>query len=107
MHLLTVEEEGQRYLTLPGINPSMRLLARVEAEVLLDAVVDYAWRLARHLGLRGVWVPASPGIHSNRGAIQEELARRGWPLQQCRHPHAFTTEPYQYTFDAVLEAPER
>ena len=28
----------RRYLTLPGINPSVRLMTRVEAPVLLDAV---------------------------------------------------------------------
>jgi hypothetical protein len=105
MHLLIVEEEGQRYLTLPGINPSVRLLARVEASVFLDAVVDYGWRLARRLGFQGVWVPASPGIHSNRGAIHEELARRDWPLRGSQL-HEFSTEPYRYTFEHVLEVPE-
>jgi hypothetical protein len=106
MHLLIVEEDGRRYLTLPGINPSVRLLARVEATVFLDAVVDYSWRLARQLGLQGVWVPASPAIHSNRRAIHEELERRGWALR-AGQLHAFSTEPYRYAFDHVLEAPER
>ena len=26
------------------------------------AALDYAWRLVRQWGLRGVWIPASPGI---------------------------------------------
>jgi hypothetical protein len=106
MHLLIVEEDGRRYLTLPGINPSVRLLARVDASVFLDAVVDYGWRLARQLGLQGVWVPASPAIHSNRRAIHEELVRRAWPLR-AGQMHPFSTEPFRYTFDQVLEAPER
>jgi hypothetical protein len=105
MHLLLVEEDGQRYLVLPGINPTVRLLARVDVPVLLEAVVDYSWRLARRLGLQGVWVPASPGIHSNRRAVQEELARRGWTLRATQL-HAFSMEPYPYTFDHVLEVPE-
>jgi hypothetical protein len=104
MHLLLVEEAGQRYLTLPGINPSVRLLARVEASVLLEAVVDYAWRLARKLELQGVWVPASPSIRSNRRAIHEELERREWTLRGCQE-HAFSTEPFRYVFDQVLEVP--
>ena len=106
MHLLVVEEDGRRYLTLPGINPSVRLLARVDATVFLDAVVDYSWRLARQLGLQGVWVPVSPAIHSNRRAIHEELARRGWTLRGG-HEHPFSTEPFRYSFSQVLEAPER
>jgi hypothetical protein len=106
MHLLIVEEDGRRYLTLPGINPSVRLLARVDATVFLDAVVDYSWRLARQLGLQGVWVPASPAIHSNRRAIHEELVRRAWTLR-AGQMHPFSTEPFRYTFDHVLEVPER
>jgi hypothetical protein len=105
MHLLIVEEQGRRYLTLPGINPSVRLLARVEASVVLEAVVDYGWRLARKLGLQGVWVPASPAIHSNRRAIHEELERRGWTVRACQ-VHPFSTEPYRYVFDQVLEVPQ-
>jgi hypothetical protein len=105
MHLLIVEQDGQRYLTLPGINPSVRLLARVEASVLLDAVVDYGWRLARRLGFQGVWVPASPAIRSNRRAIQEELERRDWTLRGTRL-HEFSTEPFRYVFEQVLEVPE-
>ena len=104
MHLLLVEEEGRRYLTLPGINPSVRLMTRVEAPALLDAVVDYAWRLAHQLGLHGVWVPASPAIHSNRRAILEELARRDWPFRSGPL-HTFSTEPYHYAFEHVLEVP--
>jgi hypothetical protein len=105
MHLLLVEEAGQRYLVLPGINPSVRLLAWVEVSVLLEAVVDYGWRLVRRLGLQGLWVPASPAIHSNRRAVQEELARRDWTPRPTQ-VHAFSTEPYPYTFDHVLEAPQ-
>jgi hypothetical protein len=106
MHLLFVEEGGKRYLTLPGINPSMRLLTRVDASVVLDAVVDYCWRVARQLGLHGVWVPASPAIRTNRRAIHEELERRGWTLRGGK-VHEFSTEPYSYSFDQVLEVPER
>ncbi|WP_224244309.1 hypothetical protein [Hyalangium gracile] len=105
MHLLLVEEGGKRYLSLPGINPSVKLLARVEASVFLDAVVDFGWRLARRLGLQGVWVPTSPAIHSNRRAIHEELARRDWTFRGGQL-HEFSTEPYRYSFDQVLEVPE-
>ena len=105
MHLLIVEEEGRRYLTLPGINPSVRLMTRVEAPVLLDAVVDYTWRLARQLKLHGVWVPASPAIHSNRRSILEELARRDWTVRGSQL-HTFSTEPYHYTFEHVMDVPE-
>jgi hypothetical protein len=50
-------------------------------------------------------VPASPSIHSNRRAMHEELERRGWTLRAGK-THEFSTEPYSYTFEHVLEAPE-
>jgi hypothetical protein len=105
MHLLVVRDGGARYLTLPGINPSLALLERAEVASVLDAAVDYAWRLARQWGLSGVWVPASPGIHSNRDRMRDELSRRGW-RQRGVGLHPFSFHPYRYTFEEVLEVPE-
>jgi hypothetical protein len=105
-HLLIVEDEGGAMLTLPGINPSLALLKEVGAGPVLDAVVDYAWRLARAWGLGGVWIPAQPGIHSNRHELHLELAARGWASQHVR-VHRFSHSPFAYSFDEVLTVPER
>ena len=104
MHLLIIENGGNRYLTLPGINPSSSLLEMVEASAVLDMACDYAWRLARAWGLKGVWIPASPEIHSNRQAVREAIARHRWetrPVQTI----PFSYEPFAYSFAEVLDIP--
>ena len=105
-HLLRVEDADGGYLALPGINPSSSLLKEVGAGPVLDAVVDYAWRLARAWDLRGVWLPAQPGIHSNRHEIHLEIASRGWAVRHVRR-HPFSFSPYSYSFEEVLVVPER
>lgn len=105
-HLLIVEDEGGEVLTLPGINPSLTLLKEAGSGPILDAVVDFAWRLARAWGLGGVWIPAQPGIHSNRHELHLELARRAWPTRRVRL-HRFSHSPFAYSFDEVLVVPER
>jgi hypothetical protein len=105
-HLLLVEDEDGGYLTLPGINPSSSLLKEVGAGPVLDAVVDYAWRLARAWGLRGVWVPSQPGIHSNRHEMHLEIASRAWAGRHVKR-HPFSYSPYSYSFEEVLVVPER
>ncbi len=105
MHVLIVREDGKDYLTLPGINPSPRLLDTVEPSGVLDFTIDYAWALARRWGCAGVWLPRSTAIHSNRRAIHLEVDRRAWPVRSTS-THPFSYSPYRYTFAEVLEVPE-
>jgi hypothetical protein len=106
VHLLKAESGGNRYLTLPGINPSSYLLEMVEAQAVLDMVCDYAWRLARVWGLKGVWIPASPEIHSNRQAVRDEITRRRWETKSVR-AITLSCEPFAYSFAEVLDIPQR
>ncbi|QDV07471.1 hypothetical protein Poly30_29970 [Planctomycetes bacterium Poly30] len=105
MHVLIVEEEGVEYVTLPGINPSLRFLDAVEISAVLDVAIDYAWQLARRWGCAGVWVPTSTAIHSNRRAVQMEMARRRWGTRATSE-HLFSFHPYRYTFREVFEVRE-
>lgn len=105
MHVLIVSEDGQDYLTLPGINPSPRLLDTVEPSGVLDFAIDYAWALARRWNCAGVWLPRSTAIHSNRRAIHLEVDRRAWPVRSTS-THRFSYSPYAYTFAEVLVVPE-
>jgi hypothetical protein len=104
MHLLAVEAAGDGYLTLPGINPSRSLLEIVEASTMLDTACDYAWRLARAWGMKGVWIPAAQEIHSNRQAMREAIAKRRWKTRSVQ-TIAFSREPFAYSFAEVLEIP--
>jgi hypothetical protein len=105
MHLLAAHNGGNGYLTLPGINPSSHLLEMVEASMVLDMACDYAWRLARAWGLKGVWIPAPPEIHSNRQAMRDAIARRRWESRPVG-TITFSYEPFAYSFSQVLNVPQ-
>ncbi|MHC4599903.1 MAG: hypothetical protein ACYS47_12945, partial [Planctomycetota bacterium] len=104
MHLLIVDEEGDRFLILPGVNPSMRLLNLVEPDKVLEACLDYARRLARRWGLKGVWIPTSSTIHSNRMAIRKAIRDRDFIVRRTAD-HAFSFSPYAYSIREVFEVP--
>lgn len=103
MHLLRVEDEGGRFLALPGINPTLALLEQVDAAVLLGALLDWASRLARACDLTGVWIPTSPSIHSNRHAVSKAIIDAGLEVRRVRS-HPFSFSPYAYRFDEVFVA---
>lgn len=100
VHLLVVEEDGARYLALPGINPTLALLDRVEADALVRALLARLDELARTAGLAGVWIPTAPGIHSNRRAVHDALVAMQLAVRPTRG-HAFSYSPYAYRIDDV------
>jgi hypothetical protein len=106
VHLLVVEEDGARYLALPGINPASSLLDRVEADVLTRALLDRCRELAARARLAGVWIPTAPSIHSNRHAIGAALEALALPARATRG-HPFSYRPYAYRIDTVWQLPER
>ncbi|MGO9307685.1 MAG: hypothetical protein ACLQDL_01520 [Spirochaetia bacterium] len=105
MHLLVVGNGGNRFLTLPGINPSSYLLEIVDASAVLDMACDYAGRLARSWGLQGVWIPAAAEIQSNRQAVQDAIAHCRWQARSIQKV-TFSYAPFAYSFDEVLEVPQ-
>ena len=100
VHLLVVEEAGERFLSLPGINPTLALLERVEADVLVRALLAHVTALARAAKLAGVWIPVAPSIHSNRHAVHDVLVAMKLPVRRTQG-HAFSYSPYAYRIDDV------
>ncbi len=100
MHLLVVEDAGQRYLSLPGINPSNSLLDEVEPQTLVRVLLRAACRLARQWQLGGVWVPTATSIASNRRAVLAALEGLGLPQKNTKL-QALSYSPFAYSFDSV------
>jgi hypothetical protein len=100
VHLLVVEEDGARYLALPGINPTLALLDRVRADTLVRALLARLVELSHEAGLAGVWIPTAPGIHSNRRAVHDALVAMQLEVRSTRG-HAFSYSPYAYRIDDV------
>lgn len=108
VHLLVLEEAGQRFLCLPGINPSLALLEALDVDVLVVTLLDHLRALAKQVGLSALWVPVSPAIHSNRRAVGDALVALKLPVRATRG-HPFSFSPYAYRVEEVwtvsLDAP--
>jgi hypothetical protein len=102
VHLLVLEEDGARYLALPGINPTFALLERIEAKELVRALLERTQQLAREAGCAAVWIPTSSAIHSNRWTIHDALVALKLPTRPTRG-HPFSYSPYAYRIADVWE----
>jgi hypothetical protein len=95
MHFLI--REGK--LCLPGINPSMDLLSKVDAEHLYNSMIAYAHEVKVALGLKHVLIPVSPLIHSNRTAIQQVISQKKYSVMTLEREAKFSYSPYPYSFE--------
>ena len=105
MHVLVIEEGGKRYLTLPGINPSSLLLARVASEVIFDRMMDYAKALAKELKCEAVLIPKSSVIHSNRSK-SSVIAEKGYSDHLLKEVHPFSYSFILFRRLTLLPAPK-
>src|SRR5262249_48551539 len=106
-HAFIVEEDGKKYLALPGINPSAQFLGTIDADQYLDATLAEAWAIADRLHLAGVWIPAKPEIHSNRPQIKDAIAKKfaGRPIRVISRKR-FSYNP-AYFFNNVYEVTKK
>jgi len=104
MHLLVIEDEGEKYLTLPGINPSIALLGQAEAAQLYEEMIIYAKEAAQKLGCKEVLLPQNKEIYSNRGQIHEVVEAKGLEPHELSKAHEFSYDPYEYDFRNCYKA---
>ncbi|MCX5782603.1 MAG: leucine-rich repeat protein [Elusimicrobia bacterium] len=104
-HILIIENEGKRYLTLPGINPSSKLLAQVAADSIFDEIIKYAHDVAKVLKCEEVLIPSNSTIHSNRSEIQRVIASREYEKKMLKEIQPFSYSPYKYEFQECLVVP--
>lgn len=105
MHFETIVDNGKKYLSLPGINPSHKILQRVNPDDLYKEMIEYAKKAAEAIGAAGVLIPISKGIHSNRQAIQEIVARQNYPRYRLKMEHDFSYDPYPYSWQEAYFIP--
>ncbi|MBL7685683.1 MAG: hypothetical protein JNK65_06590 [Deltaproteobacteria bacterium] len=106
VHAFETQIDGERYLTLPGINPSAEFLGQVDPEVFYDQVMNRIIALAEVGGYDGVYIPTHPNIHSNRGDIQRAIRRRNYRRIQIPSVQ-WNTLPDPYPFTEVFVVWER
>lgn len=104
MHVLLIEDGGKKYLTLPGINPSVGLMAQVAAADIYDKLIAYAHELAGALGCDGVLIPTDASIHSNRSEIQRVVTAKCSEKVTLSKIHQFSYSP-EYSFQECYIVP--
>ncbi|HRZ86694.1 MAG TPA: AAA domain-containing protein [bacterium] len=105
MHVMVVDEEdGKKYLTLPGINPSVGLLSRVPAKEVVGKLLAYAQALAWELGCDAVLIPERADIHSNRPEVRQAIADEDFGKVHLAKQHLFSHAP-EYSFQDCFLVP--
>lgn len=89
---------GKKYLTLPGINPSLSILREVDSKKLLHEMLEFAKRSARAIGADAVLIPKNPHIHSNREDLHGVIAGMDLPEFSLSYNHQFSYSPFSYSW---------
>ncbi len=67
---------GEKYLTLPGFNPSIELMNMAKPSEILVRLMNRVRRYARVMGCEAILIPTTTNISSNRSEINTEIKRR-------------------------------
>ncbi len=106
VHLYETEMDGEKVLTLPGIEPSTEFLAEVRAKDLYPILEKALLRIKKEGGYAHLYIPTlenEGNITSNRTDIIKILTKRyGEPITLPR-PVLWNTKPEPYPFDKVWE----
>ena len=108
-HLLVVEEGGKKYLSLPGINPSIALMNKAQAEEIYDTIITLAQDIAELMGCeKELLIPTKAFIHSNRLDIQQIVASRSrdYENKPLSRKIQFSYQP-NYSFRRVFVVPAK
>jgi len=81
VHIYETEIDGQRIMTVPGIEPSIEFLSTVNAEILYDEIEKALIYFAKIGGYSEVLIPQTPHIFSNRNDFIKIGQKRNYPVR--------------------------
>ncbi|MBP9853628.1 MAG: hypothetical protein KBD53_02035, partial [Candidatus Omnitrophica bacterium] len=105
IHLYEVEEDGQKILTVPGIEPSAELLGEVKARDLYPDMIAAIQAVAKQGGYQEIYLPVSENILSNRSDIQKLAKKAGYEKKTLDEAIKWNTVPAAYPFKEVYVIP--
>ena len=103
MHFEIVRDGEKKYLSLPGINPSMTALRKVDAQKLTEAMLQFAKGAAKAIGAEAVLIPTNPAIFSNRNELRGIIKGKKLPIKSLNEPHQFSYSPFPYKWQDAYE----
>ncbi|MBP9855544.1 MAG: hypothetical protein KBD53_11815, partial [Candidatus Omnitrophica bacterium] len=105
IHLYEAEENGQKVLTIPGIEPSAELLGEVKARDLYPDMIAAIQAVAKQGGYQEIYLPVSETILSNRSDIQKLAKKAGYEKKILDIEVEWNTKPSAYPFKEVYVIP--
>ncbi len=106
IHVFETTIAGKKYLTLPGINPSVEFLSRIDAATFYNNLMNQVIKFAIAGGYAGVYLPTDPSILSNRSDIVRQVVREKYRLRTIPEIK-WNTTPRPYRFSEVYVVWER
>ena len=104
---ITEEEKSKRYLKfrqkirrylICSIQPSQRILSVTSPISVYGKIIQYSKLMAKISKYDAVLIPESSSIHSNRGSIQTEIAKRNYPKITLQNEYDFSYSPHHYRY---------
>ena len=93
----TIEENGKKYLVC-SIQPSQGILSSTSPQSVYDKIIQYSRLIAKILRYDTILIPQDAVIHSNRGSIQTEIAKRNYRTITLQQEYDFSYSPYHYPY---------
>ncbi len=107
MHFEIVQDGKKKYLSLPGINPSLTMLREVSGERVLRAMIDFAKRSAQAIKAESVLIPTNPTIFTNREELHGLVREMKLPTKSLSEHHQFSYAPFAYSWQDGYEIPAK
>jgi len=105
VYVYTIERDGKKIMTLPGINPSDEFVPQIDAQTLYDEIILGVAHFATIGGYDEVWIPTDDNLSSNHGDIRHAIKRRKYSIRSQIKPAVdWNTWPDPYPFDEVWVA---
>lgn len=109
INLFIHEEDGKRYLTVPGINPSTEFISGAKSEKIFSLIEKALIEITITEGFDAVVIPTEKekegAITSNRLGITELVAKRhdsqAYKEIEFKNPVVWNTMPNDYSFKSV------
>jgi hypothetical protein len=109
IHLYQTEINGEKVLTVPGIEPSTEFLGQVDAKTIYPMIEGALREIAQKAGYTAIYLPTSEKILSNRVDINRIAKRKGYKRiilkKNIRWNHKPSPYPFKEVYEIPLEAP--
>jgi len=101
IHVFETEIAGKKIMTIPGIEPSVEFLNKVNAAQLYEQIEAVLKELAKLGGYDKIYLPTNVNIVSNRADIRKAIQKKKYQTIKLNKLVNWNHTPRPYSFDEV------